>query len=57
MFNLGLSKTGQVVSTWVADTQRKPKLGYMKPLTGPHAARRLDIAGLGFMFRVSKRLL
>jgi len=26
--------------------QRKPKLGRTKPLTGPHAARGLDIAGL-----------
>jgi len=26
--------------------QRKPKLGRMKPSTGPHAARGLDIAAL-----------
>jgi len=26
--------------------QRKPKLGHTQPLTGPHAARELDIAGL-----------
>ena len=46
MSNSRLSKDRLSVCR-ILSIQRKPKLGLTKLLTGPHAARGLDIVGLG----------